>query len=148
MRVLAVSWLVLFAACGDDGRRGDTTETDLGSGIRCEVIPCGDLDPTDCGRVGGCRFAGVCEGSPVACAGLGSLQCMEQGCFWDSTTSSCSGTPSPCETTTEDPECFRRDGCDWRPFCNGSPLTVETETCEGLTDSTTCAAYSQCRVAE
>jgi hypothetical protein len=147
---LTILLAITAAGCGDDDRAGDDrTGADLGSAIACEVIPCRDLAPDSCAQVGGCRFGGSCEGTPTRCSALAGFRCDRQaGCVWDGSTATCSGTAMICEITTDQIDCEGRGGCTWAPACDGSPLSVETEICQDLSDRETCDAYRQCRLAE
>jgi hypothetical protein len=89
----------------------------------------------------------TCSGTALSCSthsAFGSQECTDQvGCQWDSSTSRCTGTPSPCSELTGSVglrSCTSRYGCTGTKAFSGTPTP-----CNQLS-TTDCPSQPGCKV--
>lgn len=110
---------------GRDG--GRDAGMDGGPVGQCEGTPpsCELLDDTRCETVEGCSLES-CTGTATPCPELGEEQCWgTRGCGWSGV--QCSGTVADCDTVRTAAACGRQTGCAWgaSTSCNGTPVPCE-----------------------
>jgi len=102
-----------------------------GTGPLCS----GQLSASECDQAG-CDWATQCTGSSYGCYGLSEYACIsQQGCYYNSSSSTCSGVSTSCSLLTAS-GCTYQQGCFTQMKCTG----VSTVSCSTMTTQTACAA--------
>jgi hypothetical protein len=114
--------------CSDNGW---CEHTGPGSGVpKCagSPTPCSLLSDTACSTTLGCLAEGQCSGVGGSCSSqFDSYSCEKLGCYWSSSSSSCSGFATPCSSNTSDFACTSQTGCTWTRSCSGAPIAKSCE---------------------
>lgn len=115
------------ADCGPKtkcGSAGWCERTGPGSGVPyCAGLatPCSLLTGFECTSSSGCRDDSRCSGVAESCySQFSSFSCNDvEGCYWSSSSESCSGSSRSCSGFSLSSSCVSQPGCNWSESCSG-----------------------------
>lgn len=99
--------------------------------------PCSLLSESQCWSVLGCHDSGYCSGVPSSCSSQSyQFECEDlKGCYWSSSSKSCTGVAYSCAGTTSY-ACTDQKGCVWSAACSGTPYECDGQSTYSLCTST------------
>ncbi len=134
-----------YGGCGCPGC-SSAGGTCSGTPYSCSL--CGEY--SSCSLCPGCAPSntGSCTGTAYPCSYYdyySSYYCTQAGCTWDSTTSLCQGTPTPCSALTSETTCDASSYCYWSSGdCTGTPTPCSQVSSTNCSYNPGCSSVTTC----